>query len=93
MQSAEEELRINKKRSKKAQRKYEACKKTSKVEPALEEQFTSGRLLASYLRVSGSAVAATVTLLKAGNVSSTSGRLGRTGQIDACRPSFVTILE
>jgi small subunit ribosomal protein S8e len=44
--SADEELRINKKRSKKAQRKYEARKKTAKVETALEEQFASGRLLA-----------------------------------------------
>ena len=45
MKSAEEEARINKKRSKKAQRKYEKRKKTAKVEPALEEQFVSGRLL------------------------------------------------
>jgi len=42
----EEEARLNKKRSKKAQRKYDTRKKTSKVEAALEEQFTSGRLLA-----------------------------------------------
>jgi len=42
----EEEARLNKKRSKKAQRKYDTRKKTSKVEPALEEQFASGRLLA-----------------------------------------------
>jgi len=42
----EEEARINKKRSKKALRKYSARKKLSKVEPALEEQFVSGRLLA-----------------------------------------------
>ena len=45
VKSAEEEARINKKRSKKAQRKYEKRKKTAKVEPALEEQFVSGRLL------------------------------------------------
>lgn len=45
MKTAEEEARINKKRSKKAQRKYEKRKKTAKVEPALEEQFVSGRLL------------------------------------------------
>jgi small subunit ribosomal protein S8e len=42
----EEEARLNKKRSKKAQRKYESRKKTAKVEPALDEQFGSGRLLA-----------------------------------------------
>ena len=45
VKSAEEEARINKKRSRKAQRKYEKRKKTAKVEPALEEQFVSGRLL------------------------------------------------
>jgi len=45
VKSAEDEARINKKRSKKAQRKYEKRKKTAKVEPALEEQFVSGRLL------------------------------------------------
>jgi len=44
--TAEEEARINKKRSKKAQRKYELRKKTAKVETALEEQFGTGRLLA-----------------------------------------------
>ena len=44
--TAEEEARLNKKRSKKAQRKYDTRKKTSKVEPSLEEQFASGRLLA-----------------------------------------------
>jgi small subunit ribosomal protein S8e len=42
----EEEARINKKRSKKALRKYESRKKTSKVDQQLEEQFASGRLLA-----------------------------------------------
>ncbi|ESN95329.1 hypothetical protein HELRODRAFT_193555 [Helobdella robusta] len=42
----EEEARLNKKRSKKAQRKYEIRKKTAKVEPALEEQFASGKILA-----------------------------------------------
>jgi small subunit ribosomal protein S8e len=42
----EEEARLNKKRSKKTQKKYETRKKTSKVEPALEEQFGTGRLLA-----------------------------------------------
>jgi small subunit ribosomal protein S8e len=42
----EDDARINKKRSKKAQRKYSARKKTAKLEPALEEQFATGRLLA-----------------------------------------------
>ena len=42
----EEEARLNKKRSKKAQRKYDTRKKTAKVESSLEEQFASGRLLA-----------------------------------------------
>jgi len=44
--TAEEEGRINKKRSKKTQKKYDVRKKSSKVEPALEEQFGTGRLLA-----------------------------------------------
>jgi len=44
--TAEEEGRINKKRSKKAQKKYEVRKKTAKVEPGLEEQFLTARLLA-----------------------------------------------
>jgi len=42
----EEEARLNKKRSKKTQRKYDGRKKLSKVEPALEELFGTGRLLA-----------------------------------------------
>lgn len=41
---AEEEL-LNKKRSKKVQKKYEVRQRTSKVEPAIEEQFQTGRLL------------------------------------------------
>jgi len=48
VKTAEEESRINKQRSKKAQRKYEKRKKSAKVEPALEEQFVSGRLLGMY---------------------------------------------
>nr|CAJ17178.1 ribosomal protein S8e [Sphaerius sp. APV-2005] len=42
---AEEEL-FNKKRSKKIMKKYEVRQRTAKVEPALEEQFSTGRLLA-----------------------------------------------
>jgi len=44
--NAEEEARINKKRSKKAKKKYDTRKKMAKLEPALEEQFSTGRLLA-----------------------------------------------
>ncbi|CAH1102937.1 unnamed protein product [Psylliodes chrysocephalus] len=42
----EEEEMFNKKRSKKVQKKYETRQKTAKVEPAIEEQFHTGRLLA-----------------------------------------------
>nr|ABZ04260.1 ribosomal protein rps8 [Lineus viridis] len=41
-----EEAGINKKRSKKTQKKYEERKKTAKVETAIEEQFATGRLYA-----------------------------------------------
>ncbi|XP_065163833.1 small ribosomal subunit protein eS8 [Atheta coriaria] len=41
-----EEALINKKRSKKVAKKYEVRQRTAKVEPAIEEQFTTGRLLA-----------------------------------------------
>jgi hypothetical protein len=36
---------LNKKRSKKAELKYKTRQRLAKVEPALEEQFQSGRLL------------------------------------------------
>jgi len=42
----QEEEAINKKRSKKAQKKYAERQKTAKVEQAIEEQFQQGRLLA-----------------------------------------------
>merc|ERR1712215_660352 len=42
-----EEAVLNKKRSKKTQKKYDERKKTAKVETALEEQFSAGRLLAA----------------------------------------------
>ncbi|KAG5311975.1 RS8 protein, partial [Acromyrmex insinuator] len=41
---AEEEV-LNKKRSKKAESKYKARQRFAKVEPALEEQFATGRVL------------------------------------------------
>ncbi|KAK0053915.1 Ribosomal protein S8 [Biomphalaria pfeifferi] len=44
--SEEEEAVLNKKRSKKTQKKYEARKKIAKVEPALDEQFSTGRVYA-----------------------------------------------
>ncbi|KAK9870394.1 hypothetical protein WA026_007963 [Henosepilachna vigintioctopunctata] len=42
----EEEVVLNKKCSKKVTKKYETRQKTAKVEPALEDQFLTGRLLA-----------------------------------------------
>ena len=44
-QTESEEAVLNKKRSKKTQKKYDERKKTAKVESALEEQFSAGRLL------------------------------------------------
>ncbi|XP_066990430.1 small ribosomal subunit protein eS8-like [Macrobrachium rosenbergii] len=44
--SAAEENVINKKRSKKTQKKYIERQKKAKVDPALEEQFLTGRVLA-----------------------------------------------
>jgi small subunit ribosomal protein S8e len=44
-QTEKEEAVINKVRSKKLTKKYEARKKIAKVEPALDEQFSAGRLL------------------------------------------------
>ena len=45
LQTAEEEETLNKKRSKKIQKKIDERKKTSKVNPLLEEQFQQGKLL------------------------------------------------
>lgn len=45
VQSAEDEAIINKVRSKKVMKKYEARKKLAKVETALDEQFSAGRVL------------------------------------------------
>ena len=42
-----EEAVISKKRSSKVQKKYAERQKEAKVEPALEDQFASGRVLAS----------------------------------------------
>ncbi|KAH9512657.1 40S ribosomal protein [Bulinus truncatus] len=44
--SEEEDAVLNKVRSKKTQKKYEARKKIAKVEPALDEQFSTGRVYA-----------------------------------------------
>lgn len=44
-QAPDENDVLNRKRSKKALSKYTARQKYAKVEPALEEQFSSGRLL------------------------------------------------
>merc|ERR1712121_631668 len=42
-----DEAIFNKKRSKKTQKKYDDRKKTAKVDPLLEEQFQTGRILAA----------------------------------------------
>ncbi|GFO29034.1 40S ribosomal protein s8 [Plakobranchus ocellatus] len=44
--SEEDEAVLNKVRSKKTQKKYDERKKTAKVEPALDEQFSAGRVYA-----------------------------------------------
>ena len=45
LQTEAEEAVLSKQRSKKTQKKYDERKKISKVEPALEDQFTTGRVL------------------------------------------------
>ena len=45
----EEEEVLNKKRSKSTQKKYDKRQKTAKVEAALEEQFSAGRVLGKVL--------------------------------------------
>lgn len=50
-QALDEKDVLNKKRSKKAMSKYLARQKYAKVETALEEQFSSGRLLGNYHRI------------------------------------------
>ena len=47
-QTEAEEAVLNKKRSKKTQKKYDERKKIAKVENLLEEQFSTGRLLGKY---------------------------------------------
>ncbi|KAF4528269.1 hypothetical protein B566_EDAN014159 [Ephemera danica] len=49
----EEEKLLSKKRSKKAERKYKTRQRLSKVEPAIEEQFQTGRLLGQCGRADG----------------------------------------
>lgn len=45
LQTPEEEEVLNKKRSKKTQKKYDERKKTAKISTLLEEQFQQGKLL------------------------------------------------
>lgn len=42
---------LNKKHSKKVAKKYATRQRFAKVEPAIEEQFTTGRLLGMYIIV------------------------------------------
>ena len=49
VQTEAEEAVINKKRSKKTQKKYEERKKVAKIDASLEEQFITGRLLGESL--------------------------------------------
>ena len=55
VQSAEDEAIINKVRSKKVMKKYEARKKLAKVETALDEQFSAGRVLGEFSPLAGRA--------------------------------------
>ncbi|XP_077470689.1 small ribosomal subunit protein eS8-like [Stigmatopora argus] len=48
--TAEGEEVLNKKRSKKTQKKYDECKKTGKIGALLEEQFLQGKLLGKSLK-------------------------------------------
>lgn len=48
LQTEAEEAIINKKRSKKIVKKIKLRQKTSKVDPALEEQFQTGRVLGKF---------------------------------------------
>jgi small subunit ribosomal protein S8e len=50
-QTADEEAVLNKKRSKKVQKKYETRQKRAKVEQAIEEQFQTGRLLGEHYKL------------------------------------------
>jgi hypothetical protein len=47
-QTEVEEANLNKVRSKKTMKKYAERQKTKQVEPAIEEQFATGRLLGWY---------------------------------------------
>lgn len=47
-QTEAEEETVNKKRSKKCEKKYKLRQKVAKVEPAIEEQFQAGRILGLY---------------------------------------------
>lgn len=45
LQTPEEEDILNKKRSKKVQKKFDKRRKNSKISPLLDEQFQQGKLL------------------------------------------------
>lgn len=47
LQTEAEDAVLNKKRSKKTEKKYKLRQKLAKIEPALDEQFVTGRLLAA----------------------------------------------
>lgn len=49
LQTPEEEEVLNKKRSKRTQKKYDERKKTAKISTLLEEQFQQGKLLGESL--------------------------------------------
>lgn len=49
LQTPEEEEVLNKKRSKRTQKKYDERKKTAKISSLLEEQFQQGKLLGERL--------------------------------------------
>lgn len=48
LQTQEQEAALTKKRSKKTEKKYKERQKLAKVDPALEDQFMSGRILGNY---------------------------------------------
>lgn len=50
IQSPEEDEILNKKRSKKVQKKFDIRRKNSKISPLLEEQFLQGKLLGKLLQ-------------------------------------------
>lgn len=59
-QTADEDSLFNKERSKKVKKKYETRQKTAKVEPAIEEQFHTGRLLGEFVDIETNEVLVTL---------------------------------